>query len=114
MKSISSKIDQNRIELLKVIGHSVRIEILERLEGEPRYVNDLSALLDVSQANMSQHLGLLRRVGLVGCSMEGQHRCYFLVDPMVPDLLKVIRKQYKNKLAAPGAGLDTRKKLNSK
>ena len=101
MKSTLDKIERNRIELLKIIGHPTRVEILEQLENGVKCVSDFEEFFETSQPNISQHLGLLRRSGLIDYYMDGRLRCYFLVDPIVPDLLKLLRKQYEEDLEAP-------------
>lgn len=101
MGSTIEKIERNRIELLKLIAHPMRVEILEELEKGVKCVSDFEDFLETSQPNISQHLGLLRRAGLIDYYMDGRLRCYFLVDPIVPDLLEVLRKEYKRPLDAP-------------
>jgi ArsR family transcriptional regulator len=102
MKSSTiDKIERDRIELLKIIGHPLRVQILEQLEGGVKCVSDFDNYFEASQPNISQHLGLLRRSGLIDYYMDGRLRCYFLVDPIVPDLLNLLRKRYENDLEAP-------------
>lgn len=92
---------RERIELLKVIAHPVRIDILEQLEEGVKCVSDFEETLQASQSNISQHLSLLRRHGLIDYYVDGRLRCYFLVDAIVPDLLGIMRKQYTESLPAP-------------
>lgn len=101
MKSTKERIGRDRIELLKIIGHPLRVEILEQLEDGVKCVSDFAELFETSQPNISQHLAQLRRHGLIDYYMDGRLRCYFLVDPIVPDLLKLLRKQYGEDLEAP-------------
>lgn len=86
---------------MRTIAHPLRIEILESLEEGVKCVSDLGDFLETSQPNISQHLGILRRAGLIDYYMDGRLRCYFLVDPMVPEILELMRKQYKENLEAP-------------
>jgi ArsR family transcriptional regulator len=95
------RISRDRIELIKIISHPLRIEILEQLESGVKCVSDLEEFLETSQPNISQHLGLLRRAGLIDYYMDGRLRCYFLVDPIVPDLFRLLRKHYEEDLQAP-------------
>lgn len=101
MKTKSEKIQRNRIELLKIIGHPLRVEILEQLENGVKCVSDLEGFLETSQPNISQHLGILRRARLIDYYMDGRLRCYFLVDPIVPELLTLLKKQFEEDLEAP-------------
>ncbi|MHB8840341.1 MAG: ArsR/SmtB family transcription factor [Candidatus Aquicultor sp.] len=103
------KSTRGRIELLKAIAHPLRIEILEQLEEGVKCVSDFEESIEASQPNISQHLALLRRYGLIDYYNDGRLRCYFLVDPVVPDILKILKKQYKGSLPAPACCPVTKK-----
>ena len=107
--SVCERTDLDKVELLKVIAHPVRIKLLEELTQGVKCVGDLEAYLEISQPNVSQHLTLLRRCGIVDYYVDGRLRCYFLVDPMVPDLMDVLKKSYSEPLPAPACCPVTRK-----
>ena len=90
-----------RIELLKVISHPVRIKILEELTKGVKCVSDLEEFLEISQPNISQHLSLLRNFRIIDYYIDGRLRCYFLVDPIIPDLLDILKKDYHESLPRP-------------
>ena len=98
-----------RIELLRIIAHPVRVKILDELIKGVKCVSDLEEFLDISQPNVSQHLSLLRRYGLIDYYMDGRLRCYFLRDPMVLDIMKIIKKEYPEELPAPACCPHTKK-----
>ncbi len=100
---------QHRVEVLKAIAHPVRIRILEELLKGVKCVSDFEDFLEISQPNISQHLSLLRRFGVIDFYMDGRLRCYFLKDPIVPDLLTIIRKDYIEELPAPACCPVTKK-----
>lgn len=99
----------DRIEILKVIAHPMRIKILKELAAGVKCVSDFEEFLDISQPNVSQHLSLLRRYGIIDYFIDGRLRCYFLRDPMVPDILEVLRKEYFEDLPAPACCPVTKK-----
>jgi ArsR family transcriptional regulator len=92
---------EKRIELLKVIAHPVRIKILEDLVQGVKCVSDFEESLDISQPNVSQHLSLLRSHGVVDYFVDGRLKCYFLKEPLIPDLLEILKKQYEEDIPAP-------------
>ena len=51
--------------LLKMLGHPVRLALIEELSKAPKCVTDIQDLLDVRQANVSQHLAVLREAEIV-------------------------------------------------
>jgi ArsR family transcriptional regulator len=69
--------------------------ILKKLVSGRTCVSDLQDLLEVSQPNVSQHLALLKKSGLVVCHKSGAVRCYHLAKPsLVRDLLAVLGRTY--------------------
>jgi ArsR family transcriptional regulator len=104
MRSLGKK-----IELLKVIAHPVRIKILDELTNGVKCVSDFEEFLEISQPNVSQHLSLLRRYGVIDYYMDGRLRCYFLKDPIIPDMIKLLKKDYRAELPAPACCPVTKK-----
>ena len=81
-----------KAEFFKAIGHPIRIRVLELLSEGEEPVSELLAAVDVSQAHLSQQLGVLRRAGLVNARREGSHVLYSLADPRMAELLAVSRQ----------------------
>jgi len=98
-----------KIELLKVISHPVRIRILEELVKGVKCVSDFEDFLELRQPNISQHLSLLRQSGIVDYYVDGRLRCYFLVDPLIPDLIELLKKDYHEILPRPACCPVTKK-----
>lgn len=48
-------------QLLKMLGHPVRLALLDELGKGPKCVSDIRDLVNVRQANVPQHLAILRR-----------------------------------------------------
>ncbi len=100
---------RHRVEVLKAMAHPVRVQILEELLKGVKCVSDFEEFLEISQPNVSQHLSLLRRFGVIDYYMDGRLRCYFLKDPIVPDLITLIKKDYIKELPAPACCPVTKK-----
>lgn len=82
-------------ELLRLLGHPLRLALLDELAKGPKCVTDIRELLDAPQANVSQHLAVLRRAGLVDSHEHANLRCYYLLRPgLVRDLLRFLRREY--------------------
>jgi ArsR family transcriptional regulator len=92
---------EKRLDILKIIAHPVRIKILEDLTQGVKCVSDFEESLDISQPNVSQHLKLLRSHNIVDYFVDGRLKCYFLKEPLVPDLLELLKKEYKEDVPPP-------------
>jgi ArsR family transcriptional regulator len=74
-------------ERFKLLGHPVRLQILDALRRSPECVCHLEALLGKPQPYISQQLRVLREAGVVADSKEGLNVFYHLVDSQVAALL---------------------------
>jgi rhodanese-related sulfurtransferase len=83
----------------KALANPHRIELLDLLVQGPRTVEALGRTADLSLANASQHLQVLRSAGLVEASKEGLFVTYRLADPLVGQLLLHLRRVAEARLA---------------
>ncbi|MFJ1705128.1 ArsR/SmtB family transcription factor [Kitasatospora sp. NPDC088346] len=93
---------QAKAEFFRMLGHPVRIRVLELLQAGPTPVRDLLAELDIEPSNLSQQLAQLRRAGLVTATREGSTVVYALAGADVADLLRAARRILTELLADQG------------
>lgn len=74
---------QKYAEQLKALAHPTRLQIVMELQKGTKCVTDIQELLPASQANISQHLTVLRHAGLVDFAQDGAQRCYYLARPQM-------------------------------
>ncbi len=65
-------------DAFNAVAEPRRRQILDVLAGGERRVNDLVAVLDMAQPQVSKHLKVLREVGLVQVREHGRERLYRL------------------------------------
>jgi DNA-binding transcriptional ArsR family regulator len=70
-------------ERLRVLAEPTRIRILDRLRDRELTVQELTAELGTSQQNVSKHLGVLLRAGIVAREKAGNFARYRIADPAV-------------------------------
>jgi ArsR family transcriptional regulator len=84
---------QPAAELLKAFSHPTRLSILQELVAGPKCVTDIEDLVSARQANISQHLSVLRYARLVDYAQDGALRCYYLCRPkLVRDMLALVER----------------------
>jgi DNA-binding transcriptional ArsR family regulator len=76
--------------LLAALAEPTRREIVERLAERPSAVSDIARDMPITRSAVSQHLQVLKSVGLVTDRAEGTRRVY-RVDP---EALAVIREYF--------------------
>ena len=88
-------------ELCKSLSDPKRLQIIQELREGERTVGELTEILGVKQSNTSQHLAVLRRIGIISPRKEGSTVYYKLADPKIAeacDLVhEVIAEQLRNK-----------------
>ncbi|MCX5562819.1 helix-turn-helix transcriptional regulator [Streptomyces sp. NBC_00038] len=81
-----------KAELFRMLGHPVRIRVLELLQDGPKPVRDLLAAIEVEPSNLSQQLAVLRRSGIVTATRTGSTVVYQLAGGDVAELLAAARR----------------------
>ena len=84
-------VHEAKASLFRVLGHPVRVRILELLRDGERSVGALQGDLGLDSGGTSQHLAALRRIGLVESRREGTSVIYRVGDERVFDLLEAGR-----------------------
>jgi len=78
-------------EVAQALGHAHRLELLEHVAQGMRSVEELSARANLSFANTSRHLQILRRARLVDTERRGKHVLYRLAgDAEVVELVRAL------------------------
>jgi DNA-binding transcriptional ArsR family regulator len=85
-------------QLLKALGNEQRLLILCNLLDGPLSVGELNQRIELSQSALSQHLALLRELGLVDTRREAQTIYYSLPDGPVVRVMALLQEIY----CAPG------------
>ena len=80
-------------EVIRVLGHPVRLRIIECLEAGERTVSELQQRLRAPQAIVSQQLARMRAAGMVACRREGSSRYYRVADQRVVQMLSCLRNR---------------------
>ncbi len=88
----SSDIDRSRYAAVgRALADPKRLCVLELLSAGELSVGDLSTRVGCHVPNMSQHLAVLRRAGLVSSRRDGTTVYYRLADPRVLEAYRLIR-----------------------
>jgi rhodanese-related sulfurtransferase/predicted transcriptional regulator len=91
MPSIKLLLNEQLSLIAKSLSSPQRLEILEYLSQAERSVDDLSKLSNLSIANTSRHLQVLKQAALVSVRREGQKRFYRITGSDVTNLISSLR-----------------------
>ena len=82
-------------EMCKVFSNSTRLEILNLLRDGELSVTELINKTGLSQANISQHLAIMKSKGIVASRRRGKNIYYSLENPKIIKAFDIIRKRKK-------------------
>ncbi len=102
----SGAVYQMKAEFFRILGHPVRVRILELLKNGERTVGDLQSELQIDSSGTSQHLGVLRKHGILLARRSGTNVYYTVRDPRTFQLLEVARQILTSSLTDSQAVLD--------
>jgi ArsR family transcriptional regulator len=90
-------------KLFATLANPKRLEILHLLWHQPLTVSEVMQMTGMPQANVSQHLSVLRRFGVVTSKKEGQTRTYSLASISISTILSAARKSLTRKYGLSSA-----------
>jgi ArsR family transcriptional regulator len=74
-------------EVFKVLGNPVRLSVLKHVSGVECCVSEIEGKLNLPQSTVSQHLSVLKRMGIVKPVRQHKEVTYVLVNDFVKELL---------------------------
>jgi len=105
-RALPTRTVREAAERLRLLGHPLRLRILERLLHEAATVSELAQSLHQPQAVISQHLALLRLHRLVARRRSGKMVTYRIADRDPAEILGwVHRRRYNNESVQGGEAI---------
>ena len=83
---------QAKAEFFRMLGHPVRIRVLELLTERPRAVRELLTSIGIEPSSLSQQLAVLRRSGIVTATRTGNTVIYAIAGGDVAELMRAARR----------------------
>ncbi|MEK6892022.1 MAG: metalloregulator ArsR/SmtB family transcription factor [Nanoarchaeota archaeon] len=92
------KLYEIHAEICKVFSNSTRLEILNLLRDKELSVTELIDKTKLSQANISQHLSIMKSKDIVTSNRKGKNVYYKLTNPKIIKAFDIIREVLAEKL----------------
>lgn len=90
-KGVDQQIFERQANICKAFANSTRLHLLDLLGHGEQTVADLQSELEVSKANLSQHLTILRSAGIVVTRRDGKRVICRVAMPEVKQACHLIR-----------------------
>ena len=96
---MNKKLYDMHAEMCRVFTSPKRLEILYLLRDKELSVGQLAKGINIRQANLSQHLSILRGKGIVKTRRDGVTIYYSLLNPKISKAFDIIRDMFLERLA---------------
>jgi len=97
---------QMKADVFKALAHPLRVAIAEMLRDGEQCVCRIAELLGAERSNISRHLALMVRAGILAGRKDGQMVFYSLSTPCVLDFIACIDNLLTERLKRQGRTLN--------
>ena len=97
---------QFKADIFQGLAHPTRIAIIDLLRQGEAPVGDFVEKLGLEQANLSQHLAVLRARQIVVTRKAGNQVFYSVRDPLIWKMLDLMRRYFQKQVGESMALLD--------
>ena len=87
---IENEVLMLQAELCKSLSDPKRLRIIQELQRGERTVGELAEILGLKQSNTSQHLAILRRIGMIYPNKEGSTVYYKVANPKIVEACDLV------------------------
>ena len=105
---------QFKAETFQALAHPTRIAILDLLREGEQAVGTVAETLNLEQANLSQHLAILRAKQMVTTRKAGNQVFYAVRDPLIWKVLDLMRRYFQKQVSESMAMLEETEKTGGR
>lgn len=86
---MTEKMYISQAEILKALAHPTRIQIIDLLRHGEKCVCEIVPALGLEQPNVSRHLSILKKEGILSCRKEGMKMIYWVSDLRIFSIIDI-------------------------
>ncbi len=90
-RTLEDELYEKQVGICKAFANPTRLRILDMVAKRNRSVSELRQHLEISEANLSQHLAVLKAAGVLGTRRAGKQVHCYLAIPEVKQACSLIR-----------------------
>ena len=103
MDAATKRLYRLKAEVVAAAGHPIRLAIIDYLKDGEQCVCDIARHVDAQRSNVSRHLSVMLKAGIVDSRKDGLKQMYSLKTPCILNFLScvtdVLRDQAKSNAA---------------
>jgi ArsR family transcriptional regulator len=87
-----------KAEVIQAAGHPIRLAIIDFLKDGEQCVCDIAAHVGAQRSNVSRHLAVMLKAGVVACRKDGLRVMYTLKTPCILGFLACVSDALRERL----------------
>jgi len=105
MDATSRKLYEMKAEVIQAAGHPIRLAVIDFLKDGEQCVCDIAAHVGAQRSNVSRHLSVMLKAGIVDCRKDGLKVIYSLKTPCILNFLACVTDVLRDQVRANSAVL---------
>jgi len=105
MDATSRKLYEMKAEVIQAAGHPIRLAVIDFLKDGEQCVCDIAAHVGAQRSNVSRHLAVMLKAGIVDCRKDGLKVIYSLKTPCILNFLACVTDVLRDQVKANSAVL---------
>ncbi len=105
MRKSERRLYEMKAEVLKAVAHPIRLEILDYLRDGERCVCKIAKHVGAERSNVSRHLAVMLKAGILSSRKDGLMVYYRLLTPCIVDVFSCVGRVLREQLQANNAVL---------
>ncbi|MCD6297072.1 MAG: winged helix-turn-helix transcriptional regulator [Deltaproteobacteria bacterium] len=110
MDADTKKFLELKAEIIQAAAHPIRLAVIEFLSQGEQCVCDIVEHAGAKRSNVSRHLSVMLKAGVVDCRKDGLRMIYFLKTPCIMNFLSCVSQVLREKMESDTALLQKLKK----
>ena len=98
MDDDTKKFYELKAEIIQAAAHPIRLAIIEFLADGEQCVCDIVDHVDAQRSNVSRHLSVMLKAGVVNCRKQGLKVMYSLNTPCIVKFLGCVQEVLKERM----------------
>lgn len=103
MKTSQKRLYEMKAEIIQAVGHPIRLAVIEYLGKGEQCVCDIVEHVDAQRSNVSRHLALMLKAGVLECRKEGLKVFYRIKTPCILGFLSCVETALRERVEAEAA-----------
>ena len=98
MDATSKKLYRMKADIIQAAGHPIRLAIIDFLKDGEQCVCDIATYVGAQRSNVSRHLAVMLKAGVVDCRKDGLRVMYTLKTPCIVTFLACVSDALRERL----------------